>query len=336
MPGITGQGTTFNLPNYVGELFAISREDTPFLSAIGGLTGGRPADSTLFQWSTYDLRDAEDDRQRVEGAAAPTPEERVRGNVNNVVEIHQESVEVSYSKLAATGQFHSTGASHPGQAGLSGDNAVLNEMDWQIKQALKQIARDVNASFIRGTFANPGTNATARRTRGILDAIETNDVDAGGAAIDDPDLELIEDLMQEIWDNGGIRETETRVLLTNSTQKRKLTRHFITQRGYSEADRNIGGVNVKAIETDFGFLAIMLEPAMPQDEIAVVSLGEIAPRFLPIPDKGFLFIEPLAKVGASEKSQIYGEIGLEYGIESHHGKLTGLSVDPFVPDGPED
>jgi len=40
MAGITGQGTTYNLPNYVGELFAVSPEDTPFLSSIGGLTGG--------------------------------------------------------------------------------------------------------------------------------------------------------------------------------------------------------------------------------------------------------------------------------------------------------
>jgi hypothetical protein len=78
MAGITGQGTTFNLPNFVGELFAVSREDTPFLSSIGGLTGGRAAESTLFQWQSYDLRAAADDRQRLEGAAAPTAEERVR------------------------------------------------------------------------------------------------------------------------------------------------------------------------------------------------------------------------------------------------------------------
>lgn len=31
MPGITGLGTTYNLPNYVGELFAVSTEDTPLL-----------------------------------------------------------------------------------------------------------------------------------------------------------------------------------------------------------------------------------------------------------------------------------------------------------------
>jgi hypothetical protein len=120
MPGITGQGTTFNLPNYVGELFAESPQDTPFLSAIGGLTGGEQANHTLFQWQGYDLRDAADDRQRVEGANAPTAEARARFNVTNVVEIHQEAIELSYTKLAATGQYNSTGSAHPGSVGISG------------------------------------------------------------------------------------------------------------------------------------------------------------------------------------------------------------------------
>ena len=35
MAGITGLGTTFNLPNYHGELFAVSPTDTPLLSEIG-------------------------------------------------------------------------------------------------------------------------------------------------------------------------------------------------------------------------------------------------------------------------------------------------------------
>ena len=41
MPGIVGMGTTFNLPNYLGELYLVGRQDFPFLSAIGGLTGGK-------------------------------------------------------------------------------------------------------------------------------------------------------------------------------------------------------------------------------------------------------------------------------------------------------
>ena len=325
--GITGQGTTFNLPNFVGELFAVSREDTPFLSSIGGLTGGRPANATLFQWTTYDLRDAAANRQRTEGADAPPAEERVRGAEHNVVEIHQETVDVSYTKQAAVGQFNSTGSAHPGAVGVTGTNAVMDENAWQIEQALKQVARDVNLGFITGTFANPATNASARKTRGLLAAIATNVIDGAGTLDIAPDTgDVLGDIMQEVYDNGGIRESETRTLLTNSTQKRKLTERYITKANYREQSRNVGGVNVTTIETDFGTLNIMLEPALPQDTIVVVSLEECAPRFLPIPGKGHLFVEPLAKTGASEKSQIYGEIGLEYGIERHHGKVIGLAT----------
>ena len=38
----------------------------------------------------------------------------------------------------------------------------------------------------------------------------------------------------------------------------------------------------------------------------------------------FEFEEELAKTGASDKSQIYGEIGLEYGNQAAHGVLRGL------------
>ena len=34
MAGITGMGTTFDLPNYAGELFALTPEDTPLLLSL--------------------------------------------------------------------------------------------------------------------------------------------------------------------------------------------------------------------------------------------------------------------------------------------------------------
>ena len=401
MAGITGQGTTFNLPNYVGELFAVTPTDTPFLSAIGGLTGGEQASGVLFQWQGYDLRNADKLRQRTEGANAPTAEERVRFNVNNVVEVHQEALEVSYTKLAATGQFNSTGSNHPGAVGLAGTNPVLDEMDWQTRQSLAQIARDIEKTFIGGTFNNPADNSTARRTRGILQATSTNAVDkatllSGGAAtiatngtvtetntftggeavvaraltggavgvLDEDqiyyvinptgttfqlanrvggtaitfgatggadfytlaalDEATVLDLLQQVWDNGGIREQETATLMANSTLKRALTKIFITDKNYQEQTRNVGGVSVQTIETDFGRLNIMLNRYMPSGALEVVSLDECAPVFLPIPGKGFLFVEPLAKTGASEKAQIYGEVGLKYGNEKAHGKLLGV------------
>jgi len=60
---IAGTVTTFNSPNYVGELFNVSPVDTPFLSAIGGLTGGQSVNSVMFTWETTDLRTADNTRQ---------------------------------------------------------------------------------------------------------------------------------------------------------------------------------------------------------------------------------------------------------------------------------
>lgn len=403
MAGITGQATTFNCPNFVGELFAITPTDTPFLSAIGGLTGGKAANATLFQWQGYDLRSPDEARQRVEGAAAPTGGARVRTNVYNVVEIHQETVEVSYTKLAATGQFNSTGAAHAGQAGITGSNPVLDEMDWQVDKELIQIARDVELSFIRGSFANPSTNATPRKTRGIMEATETNVSTQGtliGTATIEADNEtftlaahglangdpvvlasltggavgvftthtlyyvtntatntftlatkpggatvaistdgganvyeattltggMVLDLLQDVWTSGGIQVGETATLMSNATLKRALTKLFITDKGYEETSRNVAGVRVTTIETDFGVLNLMLNRHMPSSALQVVSLEECAPVFLPVPGKGFLFVEPLSKDGASEKNQIYGEIGLEYGNEKAHGKLLNVAA----------
>jgi len=312
---VTSLGTTYDLPNYTGVLHQLTPSDTPFFSAIGGLTGGGQTTSTEFEWETFDLRDA-GQNVALEGAD-PDDEERVRGNVTNVVEIHQESVGVSYSKLAATGQ----------KAGSNNDlqNPVRNELDWQTEQMLKQMVRDVEFSFIQGVYQKPSDNTTARKTRGILAATTTNVVDAAGAQLTDT---MLLDLMQEVYDNGGIMEQDTATIIVNSWNKRQLTKAFITDRGYQEASRNVGGVRVTTIETDFGTVNVMLDRHMPQDTVAVVSLEQCRPVYLEIPGKGHFFAEPLARTGSKDRTQLYGEVGLEYGAETYHGKITGTATGP--------
>ncbi|MFE6488970.1 DUF5309 family protein [Streptomyces sp. NPDC057757] len=399
MAGITGMGTTFNLPNYAGELFALTPEDTPLLSAIGGLTGGGMTTATEFEWQTYDLRDP-GQRTKVEGDTAPTAEERARGNVRNVAQIHQEKVSVSYTKQAAIGQM-ATPSSAP-YRGVPGQNPVSSELNWQVAQKLKEIALDVNWSFINGQYANPTTNATPRKTRGLLQAITTNRIAKGtsvtGATtatdtvtstghglvdgnkivftntstatgivagrvyyVDQLDAntfkvsttnagtpitlgtatglaftkpwataltgDIVNDVLQLAYDNGGISEQATATLLSNSVQKRAVTKAFASQYGqYQETTRNVGGVNVTTIVSDFGTLNVMMDRHMPQDTLAVVSLEQLRPVFLNVPEKGVFFEEPLAKTGSSDEVQLYGEIGLEYGAETSHAVMTGLVV----------
>jgi hypothetical protein len=324
MAGISAQGTTFNLPNYDGALYAITPDDTPLLSAIGGLTGGKSVNATTFNWSTYDLRSSSANNSVVEGATAPTAEGRVRATVHNVVEIHHHKIDVSYTKQAATGQFASNGSSHAGAVNVGATNAVMDEVAFQTDAALKSIAIDVEKSFLHGSFSNPSTNATARKTRGLTGAISTNLTDLNGATI--ADEEDVLDLMQSVWENGGIQESGMITLIANGTLKRRLTKIFITDKDAEPRDRNIGGVNLTSFETDFGRVNVMLNRHLDTDTILVVSLDKLAPVWLEIPDKGKLFAERLPIAGASEAWQLYGEVGLEYGLEQHHGAIINADV----------
>ena len=318
MAGINGMGTTFNLPNFNGVLYGLTPEDTPFVSAIGALSGGgEPVYAKEFEWQTYDLR-APVNPSNLEGALAPEAQNRVRANLSNITQIFHSSVSVSYTKLAATAMRSGLPHNQGGQ-----DGTPANEMQWQIEQELKALKRDLEFTFLQGTYAKDTASNVARKTRGLLSAITTNVIaNATPAALTET---MVLDLMQSIWTNGGIQEAETATLMTNAAQKRKLTKIFITDKGYTEETRNVGGVRCQTIETDFGRLNIMLNRHFPSAQLGVVSLEVCKPRIMMIPGKGFLFLEPLAKVGASDQAQLYGEIGLEYGNELQHGKITNLT-----------
>jgi hypothetical protein len=395
MAGITGLGTTFNLPNYHGELFAVSPSDTPLLSASGGLGSAGQVADTLVEWQKYDLRDPSI-RTRLEGADAPTAEERVRANVTNRLQIFHEAVSTSYTKQAATQRYAALadGASNP----------VTNEHSWQVMQALKQIARDVNYSFWNAVRNDPADNTTARQMAGLLSVISTNakvktgstlltgasaatdtitvthslavndkvvftDVGAstaivpgraywvksvsttasfkisatqGGAAItigtatvsfyelpaaDVVGVDDVNLLLQSAYDNGGISDQGTATLFVPSGQKLAVTKAYAG--AYGKADplagtRNVGGVAVNTVVTDFGTVNIAIDRALPADAVAVVSLEQIQPVFLNVEGKGVLFEEELAKTGSSDKTQLYGEIGLAYGNEASHAVMRGL------------
>jgi len=324
MAGITGMGTTYNLPNYSGELFNLTPEDTPLLSSIGGLNGGRQTTAVEFEWETYDLRNPDAARQRLEGAAAPSAEERVRQNWSNITEIHQEKVEISYTKMAATGA----------QAGLNigGTNVVANEMVWQIQQQLKQVKRDVEATFLTGAYQKPSDNTTARKTRGIIPAITTNVVTVAApgtgatGAVQDLTKDMIDQLVMSTYTSGGIMDGGNAVLMVPPSYRAKISNLYASQFGmFHETSRNEAGVATTKITTDFCELSLMTNrhlATLAPNTLLLLSLEQLHPVFLEVPGKGHFFLEELAKVGSSTSFQLYGEIGLAYGNERSHGKLV--------------
>ena len=165
MSGITAVGSTFNEPNYHGELIALTPTDTPLLSAAGGVGGAGQVTDTTIEWQTYDLRDPEI-APALEGADAPASNARVRANVDNRVQIFHKTVGTTYTKQGAVNQYASAVNGAP--------NPVTNEHSWQVMQELKQIARDVNYSFWNAVRHDPTDNTTARQMAGLLSVMTSN------------------------------------------------------------------------------------------------------------------------------------------------------------------
>ena len=311
MGAVSGLGDSYDLPNYVGELFNVTPNDTPFLSAIGGMTGGKSVTSKQFTWQTVDNAAAA--QTAVVEGADPVYAERTRSEVTNVTQIMQYGVNVSYTKQAATGNL--SGES------IIGNQPVQDELAFQLDMAMKRAARDIEFSFLQGTYVADTDLATARKTRGMLEAISTNEVAGGAAALDQAKVDAALKLMA---DSGA--PFETPVIMANAFQKQKLSSIYGSALSLAPRDRNVGGVNIQTIETDFGEVGIVYDRHLPADDVIIVDLAFCKPVFLDIPGKGHFFVEPLAQSGAAYKFQVYGEIGLEYGPEQFHAKITNLST----------
>lgn len=313
---VTGLGTTWNLPNYAGELFTADPTQTPLLSMIGGLTGGKQTKNFEFPTAVlFDYPDAKQPEITEEASAkAPAASAIARKQESNVIQIHQEVIDLTYFKQSNSGRF----------SGINGSNQTnpIDEKAWQIQQKLIKIARDVEFSFINGKYQKATAANVANKTRGMLELAATvSTVDASSGKLT---TNMIKALMLEMADNGAY--FNNMVLFAGAKQKQKITDLYEKQLGYNQgAPRNIGGMNITEIETDFCKLGIVWDRFIPDDSILIADVAHIAPVFQEVEGKGVLFEEELAKIGASDRIQIYGQIGLAHGPAFLHGSITNLA-----------
>lgn len=313
---VTGTGNTWNLPNYAGELFTCSPTKTPLLSMIGGLTGGMKTENDEFETGVlYEFpAAAQPEISETASETAPAATAIAREQKTNVTQIFHETISLTYAKMANRGKL----------AGLNtaGQNAnPANELDWQIARRLEKIARDVEYTFLNGTCAKATNADTANKTRGMFELCSGGvTVDAKSAALS---RSMLKALYKEMADAGAA--FGNMVLFCNSYQKQALTSLYEDQLGYNTpASRNVGGMNITEIENDFFKLGICYDPFVPADKILIADVAALAPVFQDVPGKGVLFLEDLAKTGAADKKQIYGEIGLAHGPAFLHASITGL------------
>jgi len=306
-------GTVWNLPNYTGELFTSDVKATPFLSMIGGLTGGMMTDNFEFATSSQYNHETAAQPAITETASltAPTAISYVRGQDKNVTQIFQETVSISYAKMSNAGRL--TGINTAGAT-----NNAPSEKDFQIAMALEKIARDAEYTFLNGVYAIAANAGQANKTRGMIALCTVNTVDANAVKLK---KEFMDELLLEMFTNGA--QFKDMVLFCGGFQKQLISNIY----GYAPTDRNVGGVNIKQIETDFGNIGIA-DPHrfMPASTIGIFDMSVVAPVFQPVPEKGNLFYEELSKVGASESGMIFGQMGLAHGPSFMHGTITNLAI----------
>lgn len=330
MPQVTGIGTTWNLPNYAGELFTADSTQTPFLSMIGGLSGGKQTDN--FEFSTGILYDLPDAKQPgiSESASAKAPEAShiARTQETNVVQIHQETINLTYAKQSNSGRL--SGLNTAGQTANPND-----EKAWQLQQKLVKIARDIEFSFLNGSYQKSTKEDVANKTRGMIELTTS----AAGTSIDASTTlgsgesatvtknpltkELLDELFLEMAQNGA--RWKNMVLFCNAYQKQVITKLYGDFfKANMQMTQQIAGMNITQIECDFGKIGICYDSFMATDKILVADVAHIAPVFQPVPKKGNFFEEDLGKSGATDSIQIYGQIGLAHAPAFLHGSIVGL------------
>jgi hypothetical protein len=285
---------------------------------IGGLQGGAIATVQAFEFPVAQPWSLETAAQpAITETASLTAstylKSYVRGQDVNTVQIFEKTISASYAKQSVTGTVYVSGAGNV----MLGPQPVGNEMDWQAAATLQQVAVDIEYTFLQGTYQQATSAAVAAKSRGMVSACTTNTVAAGTAPLT---KDLCDQLFRTMAGNGSLFQNA--VIFVNAFQKQKLTNIY----GYAPDDRNVGGVNIKQIEMDFGMLGIVWAPFMPTDTMLVAELSVCKPVFCPVPNKGVLFRDVLSKTGAADTEMIYGQIGLDHGPEEYHGTITGLTT----------
>lgn len=307
--------TSFGVLNYSGMLFNKGNTRTP-LSAI---IGGRAKTTNHVEFVTGQEYTAGGDGSQPEiseNASLTAPDASVvtREQKTNVTQIFQESVGISYAKQSNMGTL----------AGVNIANQQanpVNELDFQVAAKIQKINRDIEYTFINGVFKKATSDATVNKTRGLIPAITTNVTAMGNKPLG---LWDIADMVKKIY--GANAPTDGLCLWCDAITLFQINADAV-QNGLTviPAAREINGIALSSVVTPIGVVYLYLGECLPAGTALLLNLDVIAPVYQPVPGKGNFFLEQLAKVGAGEKYQLFGQIGLDHGPEWYHGKFTGIS-----------
>lgn len=307
--------TSFGVLNYSGMLFNKGNVRTPLSSIIG--SRAKTTNHVEFVTGQEYTSGGDGSQPEIsETASLTAPDATVvtREQKTNVTQIFMESVGISYAKQSNMGTL----------SGINIENQQanpVNELDFQVAAKIQKVNRDIEYTFINGVFNKATSDATANKTRGLIPAITTNVTAMGNKPLG---LWDIADMVKKIY--GANAPTEGLCLWCDAITLFQINADAV-QNGLTvvPAAREVNGIALSSVITPIGVVYLYLGECLPAGTALLLNLDVIAPVYQPVPGKGNFFLEQLAKVGAGEKYQLFGQIGLDHGPEWYHGKFTGIS-----------
>lgn len=306
--------TSFGVLNYSGMLFNKGNTRCPLSSIIGG----RAKTTNHVEFVTgQEYTTAGGEQPAIsETASLTAPEATVvtRAQKTNVTQIFHESVGVSYAKQSNMGT-------------LSGINIAsqqanpMNELDFQVAAKMQKVNRDIEFTFVQGTYNKATTDATINKTRGLTEAIESNVIAMASKPLG---LWNIADGVKKVYEANAPQDGL--VLWCDATTMFQINADAV-QNGLTviPAAREINGIKLSSVVTPLGVVYLYLGEFLPKGTALLLNLDVISPVYQPVPGKGNFFLEQLAKTGAGEQYQLFGQIGLDHGPEWYHAKFTGIA-----------
>ena len=313
--------TSFSVLNYSGMLFNRGNTRTPLSSVIGGRAKTtNHVEFVIGQEYTGGGNGAQPEIS--EGASLTAPEASVatRTQSTNVTQIFMESVGISYAKQSNMGTI----------SGLNVANQQANpisELDFQVAVKMQKVARDIEYTFSNGTFNTALSDSTVNKTRGLVSAITSNVTAMGNKPLG---LWNIAEMLKKVYESNA--PTQNLVLWCDAITMFQINADAVNN-GLTviPASREVNGIALSSVVTPLGVVYLYLGECLPAGTALLLNLDVIAPVYQPVPGKGNFFLEPLAKTGAGEKYQLFGQLGLDHGPEWYHGKFTGIATTFTAP-----
>ena len=309
--------TSFGVLNYSGMLFNKGNVRTPLSSIIG--SKAKTTNHVEFVTGQEYTSGGDGEQPAIsETASLTAPDASVvtREQKTNVTQIFHESVGISYGKQSNMGTLN----------GINIENQQanpMNELDFQVAAKIQKVNRDIEFTFINGVFNKATKDSEANKTRGLVPAITSNVTAMGKKPLG---LWDIADMVKKIY--GANAPTDGLCLWCDAVTLFQINADAV-QNGLTvvPAAREVNGIALSSVITPIGVVYLYLGEYLPAGTALLLNLDVIAPVHQPVPGKGNFFLEPLAKTGAGEKYQLFGQIGLDHGPEWYHGKFTGISTD---------